>query len=67
MYLKISRKEFWRFRIGMVNSDAKKCTMERELPTCAHCDDFPSCDKEIWTKWPELNKKTKEIRRRIRN
>ena len=52
---------------GLFNCDAKKCAIARGLPTCAHCDDFPSCDKEIWTKWPELKKKTEEMRRRLRS
>ena len=52
---------------ALFNCDAKKCAIARGLPTCAHCDDFPSCDKEIWTKWPELKKKTEEMRRRLRS
>lgn len=51
---------------ALFNCDAKKCAIARGLPTCAHCDDFPSCDKDIWTKWPELKKKVEEMRRRIR-
>lgn len=49
----------------LFNCDAKKCAIARGPPTCAHCDDFPSCDKEIWIKWPELKQKAEEMRRRI--
>ena len=49
----------------LFNCDAKKCAIARGLPTCSHCDDFPSCDKEIWTKWPELKKKTEKMRRNL--
>ncbi|OHB83957.1 MAG: hypothetical protein A2Z38_08220 [Planctomycetes bacterium RBG_19FT_COMBO_48_8] len=47
------------------NCDAKKCAVQKNLPTCAHCDDFPSCDKEIWTKWPQLKEKVQTIRNRL--
>ena len=47
------------------NCEAKKCAVGRNLPTCAHCDDFPSCDKEIWTKWPQLKEKVQAMRSRL--
>jgi hypothetical protein len=47
------------------NCDAKKCAVGRNLPTCAHCDDFPSCDKEVWTKWPQLKEKVQAMRSKL--
>jgi len=47
------------------NCEAKKCAVSRNLPTCAHCDDFTSCDKEIWTKWPKLKEKVQEMRNNL--
>jgi hypothetical protein len=47
------------------NCEAKKCAVSRNLPTCAHCDDFTSCDKEIWTKWPQLKEKVEAMRKRL--
>lgn len=47
---------------ALFNCEAKKCAIARKLPTCAHCPDFPSCDKEIWTKWPKLKEKVKAMR-----
>ena len=47
------------------NCEAKKCAVSRNLPTCAHCDDFPSCDKEIWTKWPQLKEKVEAMRSKL--
>lgn len=44
------------------NCEAKKCAISRNLPTCAHCNDFTSCDKEIWTKWPQLKEKVQAMR-----
>ena len=52
---------------SLFNCDAKKCAVAKGLPTCAHCDGFPLCDKEIWTKWPELKKKTEQMRRKIQS
>ncbi len=44
---------------------AKKCALAKGLPTCAHCDDFPTCDKEIWTKGPPLKEKVETMRARL--
>ena len=51
---------------ALLNCEAKKCAVARGLPTCAHCDDFPTCDKEIWTKWPQLKEKAETMRGRLR-
>ncbi|MHC4118292.1 MAG: DUF3795 domain-containing protein [Planctomycetota bacterium] len=47
---------------ALFNCEAKRCAIERRLPTCAHCGDFASCEKEIWTKSPELMGKVREMR-----
>ena len=52
---------------ALFNCDAKKCAVARGVLTCAHCDDFPTCDKEIWTKWPMLKKKTEDMRAKLRS
>jgi hypothetical protein len=46
---------------ALFNCEAKQCAVAKGLPTCAHCDDFPTCDKEIWTKWPILKQKTETM------
>lgn len=46
--------------------EARKCASGRNLPTCTHCDDFSSCDKEIWTKWPMLKGKVQAMRSKLR-
>jgi len=51
---------------ALFNCEAKKCAVAKGLPTCAHCDGFPMCDKEIWTKWPQLKEKTETMRARLR-
>jgi len=45
--------------------EARKCAVSKNLPTCAHCADFPSCDKDIWTKWPPLREKVQAMRSRL--
>ena len=47
------------------NCEAKKCAISRNLPTCAHCDDFSSCDKEIWMKWPQLKEKVQAMQNKL--
>lgn len=51
---------------ALFDCDAKKCAVARGLPTCAHCDDFPTCDKEVWTKWPPLKEKVETMRATLR-
>lgn len=51
---------------ALFNCEAKKCAIARGLPTCAHCEAFPSCDKEVWTKWPPLKEKVETMRARLR-
>lgn len=52
---------------ALFNCEAKKCAINRSLPTCAHCPNFPSCKKEIWTKWPILKEKVEAMRTRLRS
>jgi hypothetical protein len=51
---------------ALYNCEAKKCAMVKGLPTCAHCGDFPTCDKEVWRKWPQLKEKVESMRARLR-
>ena len=51
---------------AMFDCDAKKCAAAKGLPTCAHCDDFPTCDKEVWRKFPPLKEKVEAMRTRLR-
>jgi hypothetical protein len=44
----------------------KRCAIARGVPTCAHCDDLPSCDKEFWKKKPEVRKLAEQLRAQLR-
>ncbi len=50
---------------ALFNCEAKKCAISKNLPTCAHCPEYPSCDKEIWTKWPILKNKVEAMRAKL--
>lgn len=53
-------------RTSFNDCEARKCASSRNLLTCAHCEDFSSCDKEIWTKWPKLKEKVQAMRSKLR-
>lgn len=40
----------------------RKCARGRNVITCAHCDELPACNKELWIEWPDLKKKVEELR-----
>ncbi|UCH62502.1 MAG: DUF3795 domain-containing protein [Fidelibacterota bacterium] len=43
----------------------RKCASKRDVITCAHCDELPTCDNELWTEWPGLKKKAEELRNKL--
>lgn len=43
----------------------RKCAIEKHVITCAHCKEFPVCEKEEWIKWPNLRNQTEEIRSKL--
>lgn len=43
----------------------KKCAVEKQLPTCAHCDDLDSCDKDLWKDFPWIKDKAKGVRAKL--
>ena len=49
----------------LFNCSARVCAKEKKVITCAHCKDFPSCDKEIWKKQPKLREIAEEVRKKL--
>ena len=47
---------------ALFNCEAKQCAVKKSLPTCAHCGDFASCDKEFWARSEDLREKVREMR-----
>jgi len=43
----------------------RNCARERQVITCAHCNDFPACEKQTWTDWPTLKEKIRQIRSKL--
>jgi hypothetical protein len=40
----------------------RKCASEKEVLTCAHCDEYPLCKVDTWTRYPVLRRKIDQIR-----
>lgn len=47
---------------ALFTCEVKECAVEKRLPTCAHCGNFTSCDKEFWAKSHNLKEKVREMR-----
>jgi hypothetical protein len=45
--------------------DVRKCGLSRGVKSCAVCADFPSCEKELWKKWPAMHERTKDRHKRL--
>ena len=41
----------------------RRCAGEKQVLTCAHCDEYPSCEVDTWTKYPILRDMIDRIRR----
>ncbi len=50
---------------ALFNCSLKKCASKRGLPTCAHCQDFPRCKDEQWTKFPSLREAAEALRKTL--
>lgn len=51
---------------ALFNCEARQCASFRGLASCAHCDYFDVCDKEVWTQWPQLKEKVETMREKLR-
>ena len=50
---------------ALFNCSAKQCAEKKQVLTCAHCTDFPTCTNETWTKYPGLKKNVEEMRQAL--
>ena len=46
----------------LFNCEVKECAVKKGLPTCAHCADFPACDKEFWARSEALRTRVRQMR-----
>ena len=51
---------------SLFNCSARKCARDRNVITCAHCEDFPACDNEIWKNQPKLKKNVENIQEKLK-
>ena len=47
---------------ALFNCEVKQCAVKKRLPTCAHCGEFASCDKEFWTRSQDLMENVRQMR-----
>ena len=40
-----------------VNCTVRSCVMEKALECCIECDELGTCDKDLWSRFPEFKKK----------
>ena len=40
----------------------RACATERQVATCAHCDEYPECDDPLWKRYPILRQNIDQIR-----
>jgi hypothetical protein len=40
----------------------RKCAVEKQVVTCAHCDEYPTCDDPMWESYPWLRRQIDQIR-----
>lgn len=45
----------------------KKCAIEKNLPTCAHCDNLSSCDQKLWKDFPWIKEKAEKLQAKLRS
>jgi hypothetical protein len=50
---------------ALFNCSAKQCTEKKQVLTCAHCADFPTCTNETWSKYPGLHRNVQEMRKAL--
>jgi hypothetical protein len=43
------------------------CASEKGILTCAHCDEFPTCDKDTWKTYPRLRSQIEQLRVEIKS
>ena len=47
---------------GVKRCDARACVIDRKLVSCAHCDELPTCQRDLWVNFPAFRKHVLGIR-----
>jgi len=43
--------------------EIRKCASQKDVLTCAHCDEYPTCTAKTWTMYPGLKTRIESIRK----
>ena len=49
------------------NCTVRSCAMEKGLDACIECDELTTCDKDLWTRFPEFYKQVIQMQERYRS
>lgn len=52
--------------VVLANCDVRRCARERKVEACIECDDLATCDKKLWTTFPQFHEKVFEMQQRYR-
>ncbi|MFC2096638.1 DUF3795 domain-containing protein, partial [Bacteroidota bacterium] len=47
--------------VAIHNCTVRSCAMEKGYDACIQCDELTSCDKDLWTRFPEFYNAVKEM------
>ena len=42
--------------VVLTNCTVRSCAIEKEYDSCIQCDELTSCQKDLWTRFPEFHK-----------
>lgn len=49
--------------IVMINCTVRACAIDKELDACIECKELKTCEKDIWTRFPDFHKKIIEMQK----
>jgi hypothetical protein len=52
--------------IVLKRCDVRPCAREKNLEACIECDELATCDKELWTRFPEFHDKVVDLQQKYR-
>jgi len=50
--------------VVLKNCTVRSCAMEKELDCCIECDELTTCEKELWTRYPDFHKGVIEMQKK---
>jgi hypothetical protein len=45
--------------------DVRQCVLDKGLVSCAHCPDLATCQRNLWTSFPDFRKRVLEIQKKV--